>query len=100
MGGSNFHSIGDEILSEEQSMDDKKKNRIKELEEMIEVVVLSIPREIASQKYYQNALKKASGDSARKLFKSFIKEETRHEASLRKILNDLQNELKTLKKIK
>ena len=80
-------------------MDDKKKKRIKELEEMIEAVVLSIPREIASQKYYQKALEKASGVSAQKLFTSFIKEEKRHEANLRKILNDLQNELKTLKKV-
>jgi rubrerythrin len=81
-------------------MDDKKKKRIKELEEMIEVVVLSIPREIASQKYYQKALEKASSDSTRKFFKSFVAEEKRHEANLRKILNDLQNELKTLKKFK
>jgi rubrerythrin len=81
-------------------MDMKKKNRIKELEEMIEVVILSIPREIASQKYYEKALEKASGESARNLFTSFIKEEKRHEANLRKILNDLQNELKLLKKLK
>ena len=53
-------------------MDMKKKNRIKELEEMIEVVILSIPREIASQKYYEKALEKASGESARNLFTSFI----------------------------
>lgn len=81
-------------------MDKKKKDRIKELQEMIEVVILSIPREIASHKYYEKALEKASDDSARNLFASFIKEERRHEANLRKILNDLQNELKTLKKIK
>lgn len=81
-------------------MNEEKKKRIKELEEMIEVVLLSIPREIASQKYYQKALEKASSDSTMKFFKTFVEEEKRHEADLRKILKDLQTELKQLKKSK
>ena len=81
-------------------MDEKKLKRIKELEEMIEVVVLSIPREIASQKYYQKALDKASSDTTMKFFKTFVMEEKRHEANLKKILKDFQTELKQLKKSK
>jgi rubrerythrin len=81
-------------------MNEEKKKRIKELEEMIEVVLLSIPREIASQKYYQKALEKASSDTAMKFFKTFVEEEKRHEADLKKILKDLQTELKQLKKSK
>ena len=81
-------------------MDEKKKKRIKELEEMIEVVILSIPREIASQKYYQKALNKTSSETTRKFFKTFVKEEKGHEGNLKKILKDLQTELKQLKKSK
>jgi len=81
-------------------MNEEKKKRIKELEEMIEVVLLSIPREIASQKYYQKALEKASSDTTIKFFKTFVEEEKRHEADLKKILKDLQTELKQLKKSK
>jgi rubrerythrin len=79
-------------------MNEEKKKRIKELEEMIEVVLLSIPREIASQKYYQKALEKASSDTTMKFFKTFVDEEKRHEADLKKILKDMQTELKQLKK--
>ena len=78
-------------------MNESKKKRIKELNEMIEFIVISIPREIASQKYYQQAAKKASSDATRKFFLHFVEEEKRHEANLRKILNDLQNKLKELK---
>lgn len=81
-------------------MNEKKKKRIKELEEMIEVVLLSIPREIASQKYYQKALEKASSDTTMKFFKTFVEEEKRHETDLKKILKDFQTELKQLKKSK
>jgi len=81
-------------------MNEEKKKRIKELEEMIEVVLLSIPREIASQKYYQKALEKASSDTTMNFFKTFVEEEKRHEADLKKILKDLQTELKQLKKSK
>jgi rubrerythrin len=81
-------------------MDAKKKKRIKELEEMIEVVLLSIPREIASQKYYQRAFEKTSSETAKKFFKTFVKEEKEHETNLKKILKDLQTELEHLKKSK
>ena len=78
-------------------MNESKKKRIKELNEMIEFIVISIPREIASQKYYQNAAKKASSEVTRKFFEHFVEEEKRHEANLRRILNDLKNELNQLR---
>ena len=81
-------------------MKKERKKRIKELEEMIEVVLLSIPREIASQKFYQIAFEKATTDTSRKFFLSLVKEEKRHEANLRNILNELQNELKKVKELK
>ena len=77
---------------------DKRKKRIKELKEMIEVLILAIPREIASQQFYQGAVDKASSETNRKFFLSLVEQEKSHEANLTKILNNLQMELKQLKK--
>jgi len=78
-------------------MDETRKKTIKELNEMIQFIVISIPREIASQKYYQKAAEKTSSESTRKFFQHFVEEEKKHEAHLKRILNDLRNELKELK---
>ena len=81
-------------------MNEKKKRRIKELEEMIEIVILAIPRKIDSQKYYQKAIDKVSSDTIRELSKTFVMEGNCTEVNLRKILKDLKTELKQLKKSK
>jgi rubrerythrin len=81
-------------------MMDKRKKRIKELKEMIEVLILAIPREIASQQFYQAAVDKATSETTRKFFLSLVEQEKSHEANLTKILNNLQIELKQLKKQK
>jgi len=81
-------------------MMDKRKKRIKELKEMIEVLILAIPREIASQQFYQAAVEKATSETTRKFFLSLVEQEKSHEANLTKILNNLQMELKQLKKQK
>lgn len=85
-----------ELLIGESSMNRKRKKRIKELNEMIEYIVISIPREIASQKFYQKAAEKASSEPTQKFFQHFVEEEKRHEANLKGILNELQDELKRL----
>jgi rubrerythrin len=81
-------------------MMDKRKKRIKELKQMIEVLILAIPREIASQQFYQAAVDKATSETTRKFFLSLVEQEKSHEANLTKILNNLQTELKQLKKQK
>ena len=78
-------------------MKDKKKKRIKELEDMIEVLLLAIPRESASQQFYQDAVDKAISETTRDFFLSLVEQEKSHEANLNKILNNLQKELKQLK---
>jgi len=78
-------------------MDETKKIRIKELNEMIEFIIISIPREIASQKYYQHAMEKATSEATRKFFQHFVEEEKKHEANLKKILKELKNELEKLR---
>ena len=74
------------------------KNSIKSLEEMIQVVLLAIPREIQAYEFYMSAAKKSPNDSSRELFICLAEQEKGHEASLKKILDELKTELNELKK--
>ena len=80
-------------------MNEDVKKRIKGVEEMIQVVLLSIPREISSRDFYLSAAKKATSDDSRELFEFLAQQEMGHEAELRRILGKLKNELESLKKI-
>ncbi len=79
-------------------MNEDVKNRIKGVEEMIQVVLLAIPREISARNFYLNAAKKATSDDSRELFEFLAQQEMGHEAELRRILGNLKNELEGLKK--
>ncbi len=78
-------------------MDKQDKQRIKALEEMIQVVLLAIPREISAYEFYLNAAGKATTDSSRDLFHTLADQEKGHEAELKKILGELKTELGKLK---
>ena len=73
------------------------KMKIKELQEMIEVVLLRIPREIEARMFYMSAAQKTTSPAAKELFITLSEQEQGHEAELRRILGQLQDELKTLK---
>ena len=73
------------------------KQRIRELEEMIQVVLLAIPREISAREFYLQAAKKAVSDTSRDLFIDLAEQEKGHEAELRRILTELKDELKTVR---
>jgi len=75
------------------------KQRVKELEEMIQVVLLAIPREISAREFYLQAAKKAVSDSSRKLFSDLAEQEKGHEAELRRILAEFKTELKEVRGI-
>ena len=77
------------------AVDDKK--RIKELEEMIQVILLAIPTEITAYEFYMSAVNKSVNESSRSLFETLAKQEKGHEASLRKILEELKGELNQLR---
>ncbi len=76
-------------------MKDKKKRR-KALEEMIEIITLSIPREIDSRALYMDAAKKAATEDSKNLFLTLAKQEKGHESMLRNILEVVKEELKAL----
>lgn len=71
---------------------------IRSYEEMIQVVLLAIPKETAAYEFYLNAAKRATSDEACELFESLARQEKGHEASLRKILERLKMELREIKK--
>jgi len=75
----------------------EKKKEIKELEEMIEIVLLRIPREIEARNFYMSAAKKTNSEMAKELFINLSQQEQGHEAELRRILKHLQGELHTIK---
>lgn len=73
------------------------KERIRELEEMIQVVLLAIPREVSAREFYLQAARKAVSDNSRELFADLAEQEKGHEAELRRILVELKEELAALK---
>lgn len=74
-----------------------KKQKMKELNNIIEVVLIRIPREIEARTFYISASQRFSSSTAKELFKELALQEAGHEAELRRILNDLQEELRVLK---
>jgi rubrerythrin len=81
-----------------KEMEKQNKERIKALEEMIQVVLLAIPRENSACEFYLNAAEKAVTDSSREMSHTLADQEKGHEAELKKILDELKSELGKLKK--
>ncbi len=73
------------------------KDRIREIQEMIQVVLLAIPREISAREFYLRAASRAVSDNSRELFTELAEQEKGHEAELRRILEELKEELEQLK---
>lgn len=79
-------------------MDSAARNKIRALEEMIEVVLLAIPREHSARDFYLHAAGKATSEESRELFFSLATQEIGHEAELRRILANLKAELSELRR--
>jgi len=73
------------------------KSKITELREMIEVVLLRIPKEIEARNFYLSAAQRTTSPTAKELFASLAEQEKGHEAELRRVLGELQAELKAIK---
>ncbi len=68
-------------------------DKIKELEDMIEAILLAIPREREANEYYTNAYNGATSEASRKMYSYLAEQEKLHETTLRKRLEELQQEL-------
>jgi rubrerythrin len=77
-----------------------KPEKIKALEEMIQIVLLRIPKEVEAMHFYMKAAEKSTSKEAKDLFVSLAQQEKGHEAELRRILGDLKSELEELKRTK
>jgi len=65
----------------------------KDLENMVQIILLAIPREISAREFYLNAAAKYESERSRELFLALANEEKNHENALRRILGELQAEL-------
>jgi len=67
--------------------------KISELEEMAEIISIALARERASVRYYKEAYKKATTETAQKLFSILIEQEKGHEARLRAQMHEIKAEI-------
>jgi len=72
-------------------------DRLKELDEMIETVLIAIPREIEAHNYYMQAYNRAASETSRRMFLYLAEQEKMHEAKLKTQLANLKAELEKLK---
>ncbi len=68
-------------------------DKINELQDMIEAILLAIPREREANEYYANAYNDATSEASRKMYSYLAEQEKLHETTLRKRLEELQQEL-------
>lgn len=70
-------------------------DKMKELEELAEVVSIAIAREQSSIEFYNQAYNKAMSEDAKRVFSSLMEQERQHEADLRSQLDQLKSEIKS-----
>ena len=68
-------------------------NKIKDLEEIAEIISIAIARERSSVIYYREASIKAASESAKKMFSIMEKQEMEHEAELRAQLREIEAQI-------
>ncbi|MCR4290443.1 MAG: hypothetical protein NUV86_09325 [Candidatus Scalindua sp.] len=71
--------------------------RIKELEKVIEVLIVIIPKEEATYKFYQDLAKSTKHEGARRMFIKVANQELSHKGMLEMELKRLQQEIEKLK---
>ena len=64
--------------------------KIKELEEMAEIISIALARERASVRYYKEAYQKSTTEVVKRLFSILIEQEKGHEAKLRTQLHEIK----------
>jgi len=67
--------------------------KMKNFEEIVEIISIAIAREQNSVKYYKKAYDKATTENARRLFSLLVEQEKGHEAKLRAQLHEIKSEI-------
>jgi rubrerythrin len=65
--------------------------RIKELEEMVEILCIALAREKNSVHYYTEIYQKATTERARRMISTLLEEEKRHVISIKNHINEIQS---------
>jgi rubrerythrin len=71
--------------------------KLKDLQEIAEIISIAIAREQASIEYYKNAHRKATSENAKKTFSLLLEQERAHEAELRSRLYEIKAEIDAIK---
>ncbi len=82
---------------ESQDTIEELQGKIKESEDMIEAILLAIPREREAHEYYSEAYRSATSEASRKMYSYLAEQEELHEITLRKRLEELQQQLNDTK---
>jgi rubrerythrin len=72
-------------------------SKLKDLQEIAEIISIAIAREQASIEYYKNAHRKATSENAKKTFSLLLEQERAHEAELRGRLYEIKAEIDAIK---
>ena len=72
-------------------------NRVKELEKVIEVLIVAIPREEATIKFYQDLAKSTKHEGTRRMFIKVANQKLSHKGMLEMELKKIQREIDKLK---
>jgi len=75
----------------------KLEDRIRELEEMLEALVIAVPKEEAAYHFYLNLANSTRQEGTRKMFIKLADQEIDHKSTLEKFAEDVQRELTELK---
>ena len=78
-------------------MKKKLDERIRELEERMEALIIAIPKEEAAYHFYLDHADKTEHEGARKMFLKLAEQELDHKHNLEKFVEELATELDKLK---
>jgi len=70
--------------------------RIRELEEELEALVIAVPKEEAAHQFYLNLANSTKREGARKIFLLLAEQEIDHKKTLETMVQDIQEELDNL----
>jgi len=73
------------------------KKQIKELEKIVEVLIVAIPKEEATYKFYQDLANSIEHEGTRRMFIKVANQELSHKGMLEMELEKLQHEIDKLK---
>jgi rubrerythrin len=71
--------------------------RITELEERLEALIIAVPKEEAAYHFYLDLANTSKHEGTREMFFKLAEQELDHKSNLEKLVEDIQKELKQLK---